>query len=101
MTEIVEFAGGPLDGYEHILPSAADELAGTVGLEINQNVVRTLSGEASGEETIGAPTSIAVYRLEEFSAPPRYHFLCSVPVDVLQPEDADPPHVGGSRISWR
>ena len=99
MSHVVEFTGGPLDGYEHTLPAPVDELAGTVGLEVNQNVVRALSGEGSCEEPIGSPTSIAVYRLEEFSDPPRYQFVCAVPVDVVQPEDAYPRHARGSRIS--
>lgn len=98
--DIVEFAGGPLDGYVHVLPGPADELAGTVGLEISQSVVRLLSG-GNGDESIGWPTSIAVYRLVEFSVPPRYQFLCAAPVDVLQPDNPHTPHLRGSRISGR
>ena len=101
MNGIVEFTGGPLDGYEHPLPGPAEELAGTVGLEINQNVVRLLSGEGNGDDQIGWPTSIAVYRLVDFSAPPRYEFLVAVPPDALQPDGSHTPHLGASRISRR
>ena len=101
MNQIVEFAGGPLDGYEHVLPDHSGELAGTVGLEINRNVVRTLSGEGDGDSPVGPPTSIAVYCLEEFSDPPRYEFLCAFPVDALEFDDVYNTPERRSRISGR
>ena len=86
MSHTVEFIGGPLDGYQHPLPFSTDALATTVGLDVNQDVIRILGGEP--ERPIGTATSIAVYRLDDLRDPPRYYFLCSVSSDERYAEKA-------------
>jgi hypothetical protein len=77
--------GGPFDGYKHEVSFLPNELALTVTLPVNRNVLRMLEGERRGPR---APaTSIAIYELEEADETWRYQYLGATSAKQLQLED--------------
>jgi hypothetical protein len=81
----VEFVGGPFDGYKHEVSFLPDELATTVTLPVNGNVLRMLDGERRGPR---APaTSVAIYELENTESTWKYQYLGATSAKQLQLED--------------
>ena len=81
---LVQFVGGPFDGFEHGVSFPPEELAETVTLPVNPNVVRMLEGDSREART--AATSIAVYELGYREGNWRYEFVKAAPAQELQCE---------------
>ena len=88
MSHIVEFVGGPLDGFRHLYQFSPEELASTVGFEINPGFLDALIERNEVQDPVGEITSVAVYWLETGHETLRYHHLCSVAAEDCQLEDA-------------
>jgi len=74
--EIVDFLGGPLDGYQRTM--TPDMLAGLVEFDVSENTFRIMAKKR--EKRMVSATSTAIYQLARAHGPARYHFIASVPL---------------------
>lgn len=70
---VIEFIGGPFDGYCQAFEEPSERLAETVALPVNENVFRMLEGQSRGP---AQPTrTVALY--ERFDRDHRFFFTGS------------------------
>ena len=74
--EVIEFVGGPLDGFVQFIDHPLHELERFLRFPINQNVLEELNGSRAGR--LKPATSVAVYELALNDNAPRYVHLGSV-----------------------
>ena len=69
---IMEFVGGPYDGFSQILDEFESDLAPEFELPVQQNLIRIMSGQALGSQQ--HVRTVAVYALTSESGTIRYVF---------------------------
>jgi hypothetical protein len=72
---LIEFVGGPFDGYGQLVSVRPDDLAPDVALPVSSSIFRLLDGQPVRKNT--RPTSIAFYRQDLSDGRMRYRFLGS------------------------
>jgi hypothetical protein len=82
--DVVEFLGGPLDGYSYVV-SPSQRLTRNAAIPVNQNVVDMMSGIEGRHQT--RATSIAIYVLESTHHGWRYRFRGAAPPEYFQLQD--------------
>ncbi len=73
----IEFRGGPFDGHRQIVQLKPCEMNDFVMLPVNANLIRRLAGK--GRTARSAPTSVAIYELDEQKGRTTYEFLGAIP----------------------
>ena len=70
---LLEFVGGPFDGYSQIFSMDLTDLARRVALPVNENVFLMLDGKVKGP---AAPSkTVAIYDLHYKDGDCKYYFL--------------------------
>lgn len=82
-TQMVEFAGGPLDGYSEPAPPASTLMLDLLAIPINPQLISLLGG--NGVQGRSPTTSIALYRLNDENC---YQFVGAAPVGKNLDDDA-------------
>ena len=72
---LIEFVGGPFDGYGQQVCTAPDNLALHVALPVSPSIFRLLEGHLPARIT--PVTSVAFYRKDVWDGHVRYRFVAS------------------------
>lgn len=66
---LLEFVGGPFDGFSQLISVESNELPACVALPLNRKAGRLLGFKARSNTT-----RVAIYRLDQDADAVRYHF---------------------------
>ncbi len=70
---VVEFIGGPYDGYHHPVGLMDDGIAERAALPVSENLIRAVSGDEHGP--LYPYHSVALYQLSDAAEELQYVFL--------------------------
>jgi hypothetical protein len=80
---VVEFVGGPFDGFAAECP----QLAGVIAMPVSRHILRAICGESSGSPS--PPSSVAYYHLGSLAGVWRYVFAGTESPQHLQMEGSE------------
>ncbi len=84
-TTMIEFIGGPFDGYLQCFSSSWERLPSDIVWLVSSNSFCQINFPDPLEPSSGGTlTSVAMYGLDTLSAPPRYRHVGSVSTTCLQ-----------------